>query len=57
MIRSRFSEGKGEELFEGQTIIDLVFEFRIVVDMEPFLKHRAFKQEQRRISIFYEFGS
>jgi hypothetical protein len=51
MIRGRFTEGKGEEYFKGQTIVDLVFEFRIGVDMEPFLEHEAFKQQQRRISI------
>ena len=33
-----------ESRFKGQSVIDLVFEFGIGVDAEPFLKEHAFEQ-------------
>ena len=44
-------EREAEKLFKRQSIIDLVFEFGVGVDAEPFLKEHAFKEEQRRIGI------
>ena len=44
-------KGKAQELFKGQPVVDLVFEFGIGVDAEPLLKEHAFKEEQRRIGV------
>ena len=51
MIRRRPIERKPEEFFEGQTVVDLVFEFGVGVDAEPFLKEHAFEKQQGRVGI------
>ena len=47
MVGRWFAKGQIEELFKRKTVIDLVFEFRIGLDTEPFLEHHALKQQQR----------
>ena len=51
MIRRRLAERKIEELFKRQPVVDLVFQFRIGLDAEPFLQHQTFKKQQRRLGI------
>ena len=51
MIGRRLGKGQAEECFKGQPIIDLIFEFRIGVDPEPFLKQQAFEQKQGRVGV------
>ena len=45
VIRCRIIEGKSQEPFEGDAVVDLGFEFRIGIDMEPLLEKEAFHQE------------
>ena len=51
MIRGGFIQGQLQELFKGQAIINLVFQFRIGVNAESLLQHEAFKKQQRRVGI------
>jgi len=62
MIRRGLSKGQAEEFFKRQPVIDLIFEFGIVIDAcpvgpedrtgaEPLLQQYAFKQQHRGISI------
>jgi hypothetical protein len=47
MVGRGFAKGQIKEFFKRKTVIDLVFEFRIRLDAEPFLEHHALKQQQR----------
>ena len=49
MIRRGFIKGQLQELFKGQPVVDLVFQFGIGLDTEPLLKQQAFEQHQRRV--------
>ncbi len=40
-----------EELFKGQSVIDLIFEFRVGIDTEPLLKEHTLKEQQGRVRI------
>jgi hypothetical protein len=43
-------KGKSQELLEGNTVIDLGFQFGIGINLKPLLEQNTFEQEQRRIS-------
>jgi hypothetical protein len=49
VIRCGLAEGKAQEGFEGEPVVDLVFQFRIRLDTEPLLEQQAFEQHQRRV--------
>jgi hypothetical protein len=51
MIGRRLIEGKSQKCFEGGSVIDLGFQFRIGVDSEPLLEQEAFHEDQRWISL------
>ena len=51
MIWGGIVEGKPQELFEGDSVVDLGFQFRIGIDFKPLLKKKAFHKEKRRIGI------
>ena len=62
MIGSGIVKGKPQELFEGDSVVDLGFQLRVGIDLEPLLKKKAFHKEKRRIDIgflqsFYRRGS
>ncbi|MEN6373609.1 MAG: hypothetical protein ABFD75_02365 [Smithella sp.] len=42
---------KSEKLLEGDTVIDLGFQFGIGFDMEPLLQQKVLEQKQRRIML------
>jgi hypothetical protein len=44
MVRGGCIEGKAEKSFEGQPIVNLVFQFGIGVDPEPLFQQQAFEQ-------------
>jgi hypothetical protein len=50
MIRRLLIERKPEEFLEGNTVIDLSFEFGFGINMKPLLKQQGFEQKQGRIS-------
>ena len=50
MIGSGIVKGESQEYFEGVSVIDLSFQFRIGVDVKPLLKQQAFHKQDRRIS-------
>ncbi len=50
MIGSGIVKGESQEYFEGVSVIDLSFQFRIGVDVKPLLKQQAFHKQYRRIS-------
>jgi hypothetical protein len=49
MIGSGIVEGKSQELFEGDSVVDLGFQLRVGIDLEPLLEKKAFHKENRRI--------
>ena len=51
MIRGRSIKGKSQETLKGKPVVDLVFQFGVGLDPEPFLKEHAFIQQQRRIGV------
>jgi hypothetical protein len=51
MIGSEIVKRKTKELFEGDSVVDLGFQFRIGIDLKPLLKKKAFHEEKRRIGI------
>ena len=51
MIRSGIVKRKPQELFEGDSVVDLGFQLRIGIDLEPLLQEQAFDKEKRRIGI------
>ena len=51
MIGSGIVERKTKELFEGDSVVDLGFQFRIGIDLKPLLKKKAFHKQKRRIGI------
>src|ERR1035437_4152909 len=51
MIGSGIVKGKPQELFEGDSVVDLGFQLRIGIDFKPFLQKKAFHKDKRRIGI------
>jgi hypothetical protein len=51
MIGSGIVERKPQELFEGDSIVDLGFQLRIGIDFKPLLQKKAFHKDKRRIGI------
>ena len=49
MIESGVIKRKSQKLFEGDSIVDLGFQLRIGIDLEPLLEQKAFHKEKRRI--------
>ena len=37
--------------FKGDSVVNLAFQFRVRVDMKPFLQEQAFEQQQGRVCI------
>src|SRR5450756_1500611 len=51
MIGSGIVEGKTKEFFEGDSVVDLGFQFRIGIDLKPLLKKKTFHKNNRRIGV------
>src|SRR5659263_17585 len=51
MIGSGIVKRKPQELFEGDSVVDLGFQLWIGVNLKPLLKKKAFHKEKRRIGI------
>jgi hypothetical protein len=49
MVWSRLAEGQAKKGFEGESVVDLVFQFGIGLNTEPLLKQQAFEEHQRRV--------
>jgi len=49
MIRSRLAERKPQEAFEGQPVVDLVFQLGVGLNPEPLLQEQAFEEHQWRV--------
>ncbi len=49
MIGSRIIEGESQKRFEGDTVVDLSFQFGIGIDAEPLLEQQALHENNRRI--------
>jgi hypothetical protein len=49
MIGRGVIEGKPQGLFEGGSIVDLSFQLRVGIDVEPLLEKQAFHEKDRRI--------
>ena len=47
MVGSRLAEGKPQEGFKGQPVVDLVFQLGVGLNPEPLLQEQAFKEHQR----------
>jgi len=51
MIWRRLIEVRTQERLKGVPVVDLCFQFRIGVDVEPLLEQEAFHENQRQISL------
>jgi hypothetical protein len=51
MIGCGIVKGKSQELFERGPIVDLGFQLRVGIDLEPLLKKKALHKEKRRIGV------
>ena len=51
MIGSGIVKGKPQELFEGDSVVDLDFQLLIGIDFKPLLQKKAFHKDKRRIGI------
>jgi hypothetical protein len=51
MIGNGIVKRKPQKLFEGDSVVDLGFQFRIGIDLKPLLKNKAFHENKRRIGI------
>ena len=49
MIGSGIIKGEPQEFLEGDSIIDLGFQFGVGIDLKPLLEQEAFHEDQRRI--------
>ena len=49
MIGSGIIEGEPPELFEGDSVVDLSFQFGVGIDFKPLLEQEAFHKNQRGI--------
>jgi hypothetical protein len=50
VVRSGEIHGQPEKGSEGDSIVDLTLEFRIGLDLEPFLKQQTLEEKQGRVS-------
>jgi hypothetical protein len=48
VVRCGLAEGKAQEGFEGEPVVDLVFQFGIRLDAEPLFKQQALEEHQGR---------
>jgi len=55
--QGRFTEGESKEFFKKQTVIELIFQFRIGVNVEPLLEQLAFIESPRRSGVSAFAGS
>jgi len=53
MIGSIILKGEPQELFEGYSVADLGFQFRVGIDAEPLLEEEAFHKEIWHISMYW----
>src|SRR5664279_4042912 len=51
MIGRCIVKGKSQKLFKRSPVVDLGFQLRIGIDLEPLLQEQAFHKEKRRIGI------
>jgi hypothetical protein len=51
MIGRGSIEREPEELFKGQPVVDLIFDFGIGVDVEPLLKEHTLEKQQGWVRI------
>jgi len=51
MIRGALIQREPQKALEGKAVVDLVFQFGIRGNPEPFLKQQAFIKDQGRISV------
>ena len=49
MVGRGFAERQAQETFEGQAVVNLVFQLGIGGNAKPFLQQQAFEQEDGRI--------
>ena len=49
VIRGRLAEGQVQEGFEGEPVIDLVFQLGVRLNTEPLLQQQAFEEHERRV--------
>ena len=49
VIRSGLAEGKAQEGFEGEPVVDLVFQLRVRLNSEPLLQQQALEEHQGRV--------
>jgi len=43
MVRRRLFQGKFKKALEGNPVVDLAFQFRVGLDLKPFLKQETFE--------------
>ncbi len=51
MIGSTLIAGKSQKLLKGDPVIDLGFQFRVGIDLEPLLEQKACHEDQGRIGV------
>jgi len=51
MIGRGIVKGKSQERFERSPVVDLSFQLRVGIDLEPLLKKKALHKDKRRIGI------
>ena len=51
MIGRGFAEGQAQEFFEGQPVVDLIFQLGIGGNTKPFLQQQAFEKKDGRIRL------
>jgi hypothetical protein len=51
MIGNGIVKRKTQKLYQGDSVVDLGFQFRIGIDLKPLLKNKAFHENKRRIGI------
>jgi len=51
MIGRCIVKGKSQERFERSPVVDLSFQFRVGIDLEPLLKKKALHKDKRRIGV------
>jgi hypothetical protein len=49
VIRCGLAEGQAQKGFEGESVVDLVFQLGVGLNAEPLLKQQAFEKHQRRV--------
>ena len=49
VVRGRLAERKVQEGFEGEPVVDLVFQLGVGLNTEPLLQQQAFEEHERRV--------